>query len=95
MLTRSALSLRMTSNSRSFLLFSDFFALLAAEHQHHFGDNDPQVAVALNMLTASLIQAGDFEKAERVIGKASKLGKGEDQETTYELLEILREERLK
>ena len=73
----------------------DFFALLAAEYQHHFGNNDPQVAVALNMLAASLIQVGDFEKAERVIGKASKFGRGEDQETTYKLLEILREEQLK
>ena len=73
----------------------DFFALLAAEYQHLFGDDDPQVAVALNMLAASLIQAGDFEKAERVIRKASKLAKGEDQETTSELLEILNEERSK
>ena len=68
---------------------------MAAEYQHLIGDNDPQVAVALNMLAASLIQVGDFEKAERVIGKASKLGRGEDQETTYELLEILREEQLR
>ena len=73
----------------------EFFALLAAEYQHHFGNDAPQVAVALNMLAASLIQAGDFEKAERVIGKASKLARGEDQETTYKLLEILRKERLK
>ena len=82
-------------NQQLFYHQPDFFALLAAEYQHHFGNNDPQVAVALNMLAASLIQVGDFEKAERVIGKASKLGRGEDQEATYKLLEILRGEQRK
>ena len=70
-----------------------FFRILAQEYRRTFGDKDPKVAEALNMLADSLIEIGNFNEADAQLRQALLIADDGQAQIARRLLAIVKSEQ--
>lgn len=66
-----------------------FYRILAQEYRRVFGESDPHIAEALNLLAACLLDEERFDEAESRLRESIAIADADDRKTAKALLEII------